>query len=145
MKVIISTEELEKIKAHGSESFPDEACGVMIGNITGTSENGGVVEVLETRRMRNINVGNPNRRYDIDPRDLMKMEDYAEDKKLELVGIYHSHPNHPSTPSQYDLNHAWPNLSYLILSVQQGTPAKVDSWRLTEDRTRFFQEIIEIQ
>ena len=72
----------------------------------------------------------------------MRVERYAATKELDVIGFYHSHPDHPAEPSEFDLDHAWPNLSYLIISVQQGQPKVSRSWRLKADRSAFDEEFV---
>ena len=72
----------------------------------------------------------------------MRGERYALERKLDVVGNYHSHPDHPAVPSQYDLEHAWPTWSYIIVSVRQGSAADLRSWELQADRSRFDEEEI---
>jgi proteasome lid subunit RPN8/RPN11 len=76
------------------------------------------------------------------PSDYRAAEAHARAARADLVGFYHSHPDHPARPSQYDLDHAWPNLSYIIVAVAGGEPGEVRSWRLREDRTGFLEETI---
>ncbi len=132
--------EYLKIKAHGEETYPEECCGVLIG---GYSEIRAVA--LEARRMRNVNEGSKNTRYNIDPLDLVKLEDELDEKGLQILGIYHSHPNHPAKLSETDFKFAWPNLSYLVISVNNGKAEKMSSWRLEMDgaeKVKFKQEKI---
>ena len=138
--MIVKIEEfnVNKIMAHGEKTFPEECCGVLIG-----SKNE-FVYIKEVKPMKNINEGKKERRYNIDPMDLVKLDKEVEEKGLELLGIYHSHPNHSSRPSKFDLEHAWPNFSYLVLSVNEGKSELLTSWRLKQDRKEFLQEKIEI-
>ena len=86
-----------------------------------------------------------HKRYLIEPKDLLKAEKLAREKKLDVVGIYHSHPDHPARYSDYDRDHALPNLSYVIVSVRGGEVADTLSWRLREDRTAMDEEPVEVQ
>ncbi|MHA2364026.1 MAG: Mov34/MPN/PAD-1 family protein [Candidatus Hodarchaeales archaeon] len=140
MYLEIPQKELDKIRKHGKEKYPHECCGILIGYSSSESP----IQVIEARKVRNINEGNPNRRYEINPLDLLKLEDETDEKGLQIVGIYHSHPNHPAQPSQYDLERAWPNFSYLILSVLNGLSDKITSWRLNKSRDEFLEEEIQI-
>lgn len=83
-------------------------------------------------------------RFLIDPREQVRVEKDARARGLEVLGFYHSHPDHPARPSKYDREHAWPWYSYLILSVEKGEPADLTSWVLTEDRERFDPELVEM-
>jgi proteasome lid subunit RPN8/RPN11 len=138
---VISEKEIKKIKIHGEKAYPEECCGVLIGKKE-VKEEDEILHVLEARAMRNTNEGTRERRYNIDPIDLMKIDKEAEENGLELLGIYHSHPNHPSQPSKFDLEHAWPNFSYVVLSVKDGKSDTITSWKLKPDRSNFLQEEI---
>ena len=83
-------------------------------------------------------------RYLIDPLAYLKIEREADKRGLDVLGIYHSHPDVAARPSQFDLDHAWPNFSYLIVSVVKGKAVESNSWRLRDDRSVFDQEAIEI-
>ena len=82
----------------------------------------------------------PRRRFMVRPTDYRVAEQRATESGLELMGFYHSHPDHPARPSQYDLDHAWPFFSYIIVSVRGGVSEDMTSWRLREDRSAFDQE-----
>ena len=96
--------------------------------------------MTEARALDNVTSEGPRRRFLVSPEDYRQSEAYARRTGADLVGFYHSHPDHPAEPSQYDLDHAWPNLSYVIVSVRAGTPGDVRSWRLREDRSAFEEE-----
>jgi len=83
-------------------------------------------------------------RYLIDPLVYMKIEREADKRGMDVLGIYHSHPDVAARPSQFDLDHAWPNFSYLIVSVVKGKAVESNSWRLRDDRSAFDQEAVEI-
>lgn len=110
----------------------------MIGKVNGSNV------IIEARKARNTNAGSKNTRYNIDPLDFVQLDKELEKKHLEIKGIYHSHPDHPSKPSQFDLDHAWPNFSYIVLSVVNGKADILTSWRLVATRENFEQENIEI-
>ncbi|MCH8908401.1 MAG: M67 family metallopeptidase [Candidatus Heimdallarchaeota archaeon] len=140
MRIQIPKSEIRKIKAHAEEAFPEECCGILIGRYEDNQAN-----VSEARRMRNTNGGSKLNRYNIDPMELVRLEDELDDLGLLMLGIYHSHPDHPSRPSKYDLERAWPNLSYAVLSVESGQAVKLTSWRLDGDNSVFKEEnILEI-
>jgi len=84
-------------------------------------------------------------RFTISPEAFMQADKIARAEKLDILGFYHSHPNAPAKPSQYDLDHAWPVYSYVIVSVQEGEPADMTSWLMENDRSRFNQQEIMIQ
>lgn len=125
---------LDAIRRHAAETYPNECCGALIG-----SEES-VVSVVP---LENTTEEGPRRRFLVRPADYRHAEAEARSAGAELVGFYHSHPDHPARPSQYDLDHAWPNLSYVIVAVEQGHPGAVASWRLRADRTAFDPEGLE--
>ncbi len=131
----ISRALLTQIHAHLEAGYPNEACGVLLG------KNGVVTEVVPAPNTRTDSARN---RYLIDPLAYLKIERDADRRGLQVLGIYHSHPDVPAIPSQFDLEHAWPNLSYLIVSVCKGKAVETNSWQLREDRSRFDQEPVEI-
>ncbi len=124
------------IRRHGRESYPHECCGALIGR-------GGVVD--EALALPNAANGATRRRFRIGPADYQAAERRALARGAALVGFYHSHPDHPARPSQYDLDHAWPVFAYVIVSVEDGEPAAMTSWRLREDRSAFDQEPVTVE
>lgn len=134
-EIAIAAPALEMIRAHGASAYPFECCGALLGTTAG-----GRTDVTETRPLDNVTDEGPRRRFLISAADYRAAERYAGASGAELVGFYHSHPDHPAEPSQYDLDHAWPNLSYVILAVTGGQPAALRSWRLRADRTAFEEE-----
>jgi proteasome lid subunit RPN8/RPN11 len=127
-QTLIAAEALETIRAHGAETFPEECCGALIG------VNG---EVVEAYRLDNTTDIGAARRFRIGPDDYRRAEALARERGGSLVGFYHSHPNEPARPSAYDLEHAWPNFTYVIISVQAGTPRDITVWHLRDDRSGF--------
>ena len=121
----------EAIRAHGVETYPNECCGALIGR-------DGVV--FATYALPNTTEEGPRRRFLVRPEDYREAEKRASEAGGELLGFYHSHPDHPARPSQYDLDHAWPFFSYVIASVRAGVPEDMTSWRLREDRSVFDPE-----
>jgi len=119
------------IRAHGRDTYPHECCGAIIGR-----EGGGT----EAFPLPNTTEEGPRRRFLVRPDDYRLAEARASAVGGELLGFYHSHPDHPAEPSQYDLDHAWPFFSYVILSVKSSEPAEMRSWRLREDRSQFDEE-----
>lgn len=121
----------DAIRRHGAETYPNECCGALIGR-------DGVV--TDTFALPNSTEEGPRRRFLVRPDDYRQAERRARETGGDLLGFYHSHPDHPARPSQYDLDHAWPFFSYIIVSVQSGDPQDMTSWRLREDRSAFDQE-----
>jgi cysteine synthase B len=132
--ITISSDVLAEIREHGAEAYPDECCGVLIGDESGT--------VLEAFPLSNTTSLERRRRFLIGPEDYRVAEARAAEVGSTLIGFYHSHPNHPAIPSAFDLEHAWPNMHYVIVSVQNGLPEASRSWRLRDDRTAFDEEPI---
>ena len=121
----------EAIRAHGTETYPNECCGALYGR-------DGVVTA--THALPNTTEEGPRRRFLVRPQDYRDAETRATELKVDLLGFYHSHPDHPARPSQYDLDHAWPFFSYIIVAVRAGTSEDMTSWRLREDRSAFDEE-----
>jgi len=116
------------IRRHGEETFPHECCGALIGLGHG---------VTATLALPNTTEEGPRRRFLVRPSDYRMAEQHASSLGGELLGFYHSHPDHPARPSQFDLDHAWPNFAYVIVSVMSGAARDMTVWFLTDDRTRF--------
>src|SRR5688572_9576757 len=121
----------EAIRAHGVETYPNECCGALYGH-DGT--------VTATFALPNTTEDGPRRRFLVRPQDYREAEARASQLGAELLGFYHSHPDHPARPSQYDLDHAWPSFSYVIVSVRTGVPEDMTSWLLRDDRSGFDPE-----
>jgi proteasome lid subunit RPN8/RPN11 len=130
----LSQQLLHRIHEHLESGYPNEACGVMLGNA------GVITEIAGADNQRTDSARN---RYLIDPLMYMKIEREADKRGLDVIGIYHSHPDVAARPSQFDLDHAWPNFSYLIVSVVKGKAVESNSWRLRDDRSAFDQEAVE--
>lgn len=127
---------LEKIQAHGKKAYPEEGCGALIGK----DEEDDRRYVKEAIPLKNRISESRHNRYVIDARDVTSVEKKAHDQGLELVGFFHSHPNAPALPSQFDLEHSWPWYSYVIVSVLNGNPGDIESWKLKSDRSKFDKE-----
>ena len=118
----------EAIRAHGHETYPHECCGALIGR------DGAVAEILA---LPNTTEEGPRRRFLVRPSDYREAERRASELGAELLGFYHSHPDHPARPSQYDLDHAWPNFAYIIVAVAAGVAGDMTVWFLKDDRSSF--------
>jgi proteasome lid subunit RPN8/RPN11 len=134
--------ELEKyIRTDGETAYPNECCGVLIGEI----DNAGVKTAKRALTVGNAREdGEQYHRFLITPEDMLRAEQAARAEKSEVIGFYHSHPDHPSAPSGYDKDHALPFYSYAIVSVDRGEARILTSWELTDDRTDFIREDIVI-
>src|SRR5438309_4585350 len=116
------------IRRHGEETYPHECCGALVGR------DGQVVAAVP---LPNTTEEGPRRRFLVRPSDYRLAEQRAGELGGELLGFYHSHPDHPARPSQYDLDHAWPTFAYVIVAVAAGAAAEMTVWYLKEDRTTF--------
>jgi proteasome lid subunit RPN8/RPN11 len=131
MAIVLPKNVDAAIRAHGREAFPHECCGAMLGK-------DGIVH--EAYPLPNTTEEGPRRRFLVRPDDYRAAEQRAGATALELLGFYHSHPDHPARPSQYDLDHAWPSFSYVIVSVMSGQDQALTSWQLKDDRSAFDEE-----
>jgi proteasome lid subunit RPN8/RPN11 len=140
-KLWISAGVVEKIRAHGSKAYPEECCGALLGHdATGETPR----EILGLYALVNRREDSPRNRFAVSSLDVLEAEKAASREGLEVVGWYHSHPDHPARPSEYDREHAWPWYSYIIVNVNCGSPMEMTSWRLEEDRERYSEQAIEI-
>jgi len=132
--------EYEKIiRSEGESAYPNECCGILIGEIDGS----GVKTVKHTEAIRNAREdGEQYHRFLIRPEDMMQAEQTARKRKQDVIGFYHSHPDHPALPSDYDKEHALPFYSYIIVSVNKSRAEELTSWELTADRKKFEKENI---
>jgi len=137
--LILSPAEEKIIRTDGEKAYPNECCGFLIGEV----DKAGVKTVKSAQAINNAREdGEQYHRFLIKPEDMMKAEQTARSMKLDVIGFYHSHPDHPSAPSDYDRDHALPFYSYVIISVKQGKADKLTSWELTPDRSKFTEEQI---
>jgi len=118
----------------GEASFPNECCGFLYG--TEDKER----HITLAKPVINSKKGDQRRRFSISPFDYMKAEQYALANNLTLLGVYHSHPNHPAVPSEHDLKVALPYFSYIIISVMNGKGNHLRSWRINEESKQFEEE-----
>ena len=116
------------IRRHGRAAYPDECCGALIGDGT---------DVRHAVGLPNTTEEGPRRRFLVRAADYRQAESEARQLGGDLLGFYHSHPDAPARPSQYDLDHAWPTFWYVIVAVDQGQPATMTVWQLKEDRSQF--------
>lgn len=149
MSLRISRQQLDAVLRHGESTYPHECCGLLLGRAA-APEGDDVRVVAEAYPMRNANQASPQNRFDFDPQEHLAAQRAARERGLEIIGFYHSHPDHPARPSQYDLDHAaWPGYSYLIVSILRGKAAEGEaaarSFELAEDRSHFIQESVAAQ
>jgi proteasome lid subunit RPN8/RPN11 len=136
--------QFEELRHHGEQTYPHECCGVLLGQIDGD----GVKDVRAVVRCGNTRIDSPHNRYHIDPRELIRIQREARESELDIVGFYHSHPDHPARWSQTDLAEAhWIGCSYVITSVEQGRAAQTNSFELAgeEDNKQFHDEEITVE
>ncbi len=132
MALIISEVLLEQIHANGEHAYPEEGAGFLIGS------EGKVEEIFPLPNAREDSAR--HNRYLITPEDYLKAELTADSLGLSLIGVFHSHPDHPNRPSEFDRDWAQPFFSYIITSVNDGKAIESRSWRLLEDRSKFEEE-----
>ena len=138
--ISISEPLLTDIREHGVQDYPYECCGLLLGCFEADAK-----VVRETYPISNAREESAKRnRFLIEPDELMRGEKYARSKDLEVVGFYHSHPDSPARPSQYDLEHAWPTYSYIIVSTSEGHSGDLFSWEQEPDRSKFNPEEIRV-
>lgn len=135
-RLLLTPRHRKAIDQHGAAAYPEECCGVLVGRPL----DDGVRLVEQVLPARNERSDSRHNRYVIPPRAVLAAERAAREKGLEVLGYYHSHPDHPAVPSDFDRDNAWPGVSYLILAVEAGRPAAARSWRLAADRRRFEEE-----
>lgn len=137
-RLVISDHHLQAAGHHATVSYPEECCGVLIGRSSG--ETTFVERVLSVGNER---MESRHNRYLISPETILAAHKEARGLGLDVVGYYHSHPDHPPRPSEFDREHAWPGVSYLIVSVLKRQVDDVRSWRLADDRENFEEEEID--
>jgi proteasome lid subunit RPN8/RPN11 len=127
-RLVLDAGVAQAIRRHGEEAYPHECCGALVGR----NDSAAAVVALP-----NTTEEGPRRRFLVRPSDYRLAEQRAGELGAELLGFYHSHPDHPARPSQYDLDHAWPNFAYVIVSIAAGAAADMTVWWLKDDRTIF--------
>ena len=135
---------IEAIRQHGRESYRDEACGAMYGRVMSNWGNrANAKDVVRVAPLENARENERHRRFVVTPDAYRRAEAEATRSGLTLLGFYHSHPDHPAYPSAYDLAHAFPFFSYLILAVENAEPQTMRSFVLANDRKEFIEEKVE--
>ncbi|TAF05515.1 MAG: M67 family peptidase [Nostocales cyanobacterium] len=150
MNLKLKTNDLEIIKNHAEKTYPDECCGIILGYIN--SECKTAVEVIPTENVWNTEKGNftknqeehnTRRRYAIAPQVMFQTQKAARNRNLNIIGIFHSHPDYPAIPSEWDRLYAWPEYSYVIVSVENDKADELNSFCLDDDH-QFQGEEIEV-
>lgn len=135
------TETLDAIHRHGQQTYPEECCGFLLGEITNDD-----VRIFAVHPIENQSMDNRKRRYHISAGDYLEADRAAQQQQLDIVGIYHSHPDHLALPSATDLAKAtFPGYTYVIVSIRNGKSADLTAWSLAEDRSRFDSERIVVE
>lgn len=135
----VNEQHLSEMRRHGQRDYPFECCGLMLGRF----ESSGHKIVIETYPISNAREEEAKRnRFLIRPEELMRGEKYAREQGLDVIGFYHSHPDERAVPSKYDLDHAWPTYSYIVVSVENGQAVDLRSWEMEPDRSKFNAEEI---
>ncbi|MBW4577548.1 MAG: M67 family metallopeptidase [Aphanothece sp. CMT-3BRIN-NPC111] len=152
MVIKLIPEHLQTIRAHAENTYPDECCGIMLGQMGDDAKT--LVEIWQTENAWSAEtvddypdaeaVTTKSRRYAIAPLDLLKAQRSARDRHLDIIGIYHSHPDYPAIPSEFDRTCAWQEYSYIIVSVQQGKACDLRSWSLNDAHQFQLEEIIKL-
>jgi proteasome lid subunit RPN8/RPN11 len=141
--LVLTPSQVQQIEGEGSQAYPNECCGIIIGrDVSDGACTRRIVERLEPM----ANVFDPQqqrRRFAVDPLALMRAEKSAAAEERLVLGFYHSHPDHPARPSEFDREHAWPFYSYVIVSIAQGAAVDMTSWILDDQTETFSRQEIE--
>ncbi len=132
--ILVTLDQVKAIEAHARETYPEECCGFLVGPAAEPRK------VVSVRRATNVVDSNRERRYVIEPRETLSLEKELRGTGHEILGYYHSHPNHPAEPSEFDRSHAWPWYTYVILSIVDRRPADLRAWSLDGDTSTFRSE-----
>ncbi|MDR3204226.1 MAG: M67 family metallopeptidase [Deltaproteobacteria bacterium] len=127
-----------QINYHAIEVYPDECCGFVLGRINQNGQQAKGLEILKAENSREPE--SRRKRFRVEPEQFLKAETLALSKGLDLVAVYHSHPDAPPKPSENDLNNALPFYRYLITSIKKGQPTQTTCWKLNDNRSGFKQE-----
>ncbi len=138
MNIYIPENILQEIQAHGEKAYPEEGAGLMLGRVEEEQRIVKSLLFLDNAREENAR----HNRYLITASDMLRGEHEADSLGLSILGIFHSHPDHPNRPSEFDREYAIPWYSYLITSVNQGQATGSRCWRLQDDRSGFSPEEI---
>lgn len=145
MLLRLTTGVRDSIREHGTRGYPHEVCGALLGRESvAEGEEGALREVLAVVPLENRREESRHNRFSLTPEDVRRAERAASERGLEMLGWYHTHPDHPARPSEFDRQNAWPWYSYVILSVAARVPGELCCWRLADDRSGYAAERIEI-
>ncbi|MFZ1081360.1 MAG: M67 family metallopeptidase [Candidatus Kryptoniota bacterium] len=136
----VQKESVVQIEKHGEQTYPEECCGIMLGL------NDGDTQIIESVvELENEQDENRRRRFFVTPKQYLQAERTAAQRSLELLGFYHSHPDHPAIPSAFDTEHALPWFTYFVVSITQGKANKLTAWKLNETREHFDEKELSVE
>ena len=138
MALYLTPKLLQEIHVHGEQCYPEEGAGLLLGTLDGDHKHVHRLMTFENAREQSAR----HNRYLLTPQDYLRGEQEADRLGLEVLGVFHSHPDHPNRPSEYDREWAMPWLSYVITSVQSAKAVESRSWLLSLDRLQFTEELI---
>jgi proteasome lid subunit RPN8/RPN11 len=139
MTIRLRAAHTEQVHSHLCSTYPEEGCGVLLGR-----EQNGVRQVERVVTFDNVREDSRYNRYLISPEQFLRAEKEGRGAGLDVLGFFHSHPDHPARPSQFDLDHAWPWYSYVIVSVENAQAVDTRCYRMLDDRSRFEPENLEL-
>ena len=149
MSLVLRAADLTAIRRQAEADYPNETCGLLGGrwtNSTAPEESGNHSKLVERLvPIANARHDSARNRYLIEPDAFRRAAQELERAGLDVIGVYHSHPDHPAQPSDFDREHAWPRLSYIIVQVNAGQAGETSSWVLADDRAAFRRESIETE
>ncbi|MEO8892313.1 MAG: M67 family metallopeptidase [Coleofasciculaceae cyanobacterium] len=150
----LNSDHLQAMQTHAETTYPEECCGLLLGQIKGDTKT--LIEVLPTENswgdeavdnfqsIETSNQTSKRNRFSIAPKVMFEVQKSVRDRNLDIIGIFHSHPDNPARPSEFDRAIAWHSYSYIIISVQQGKTCDLKSWVLDDDHKFQPEEIITI-
>ena len=137
MALKIGAGDVRHIHDHAKQAYPEECAGALVGVDTGE-----IKLVVDVWRAENTHEEDRARRFLIEPLQIKEFEERARERDMDVLGFYHSHPDHPAEPSEYDRERAWPYYSYVIASVGEDKVEDMRSWVLRDDRSGYDEEPI---
>jgi proteasome lid subunit RPN8/RPN11 len=143
MRLRLTSQVRDEIRSHGARGYPNEVCGALLGREI-DADDGELRHITSVLPLENQRDDSPHNRFSVTPEDVLRAEHAARNSGLDLLGWYHTHPDHPARPSEFDREHAWPWYSYVILTVASRVPGDMTSWRLADDRSAYAAESIEV-
>lgn len=138
LPLYLPSSERVKMAAEAEEAYPGECCGLLVGVLDGEG-----YRVVRAEACRNLRQGERDDRFELDPKDFLRVDSAAREEGLEVIGVYHSHPDHAPRPSRFDAAAAHPGFAYLIVAVRSGKAAGMRSWLLDFDGSFEEQPILE--